>query len=73
MDGGKFSVEKLRSGGYETWRFKVEMLLVRENLWKYVSEAAPQPSDGRLEGRRCESPGYDCSSGGRLPTSVDSR
>lgn len=51
MDGGKFSVEKLRSGGYETWRFKVEMLLVRENLWKYVSEAAPNPlTDAWKEG-----------------------
>lgn len=43
MDGGKFCIEKLRSGGYETWRFKVEMLLVRENLWKFVSTAAPEP------------------------------
>lgn len=43
MDGSKFCVEKLRSGGYESWRFKVEMLLIRENLWKHVTEAAPNP------------------------------
>ncbi|XP_055601451.1 uncharacterized protein LOC129750515 [Uranotaenia lowii] len=43
MEGSKFLVEKLRSGGYESWRFKVEMLLVRENLWKYVREDAPEP------------------------------
>lgn len=43
MDGSKFCVEKLRSGGYESWRFKIEMLLIRENLWKHVTQAAPNP------------------------------
>lgn len=40
MDGSKFGLEKLKSGGYECWQFKVEMLLVRENLWKHVKRAA---------------------------------
>ena len=43
MDGSKCLVEKLRSGGYESWRFKVEMLLVRENLWKHIAGDAPEP------------------------------
>lgn len=55
MDGSKFGLEKLKSGGYEYWQFKVEILLMRENLWKHVTEAAPEPptdtwKDGDMQG-----------------------
>lgn len=37
MDGSRFSLQKLNNGNYPSWRFKVELLLVREDLWRYVT------------------------------------
>ena len=36
MEGNRFSLQKLSNSNYPTWRFKVELLLVREELWRYV-------------------------------------
>ena len=36
MEGNRFSLQKLGNNNYPTWRFKVELLLVREELWRYV-------------------------------------
>ncbi|XP_055614700.1 galactosylgalactosylxylosylprotein 3-beta-glucuronosyltransferase P-like [Uranotaenia lowii] len=44
MDGNRFSIEKLMSGGYESWRLKSEMLLIRENLWRFESGVATEPT-----------------------------
>lgn len=43
MDGNKFAVEKLSNSNFESWKFNVQMLLIREELWKYVEEDAPIP------------------------------
>lgn len=32
-----FSLQKLNNANYSSWRFKVELLLVREELWRYVT------------------------------------
>lgn len=37
MDGSRFSLQKLNNGNYPSWRFKGELLLVREDLWRYVT------------------------------------
>lgn len=36
MEGNRFSLQKLNNTNYLTWRFKVELLLVRDELWRYV-------------------------------------
>lgn len=36
MDGSRFSIQKLNNSNYPSWRFKVELLLIREELWRYV-------------------------------------
>ncbi|XP_062533959.1 uncharacterized protein LOC134202975 [Armigeres subalbatus] len=36
MKGSRFSLQKLSNRNYPTWRFKVELLLIREELWRYV-------------------------------------
>lgn len=36
MDGNRFSLQKLNNNNYLTWKFKVELLLNREDLWRCV-------------------------------------
>lgn len=43
MDGNKFTIEKLSNTNFESWKFNVQMLLIRDELWKYVEDAAPNP------------------------------
>ena len=35
-DGNRFSMAKLNNNNYSSWRFKVELLLVQEELWHHV-------------------------------------
>jgi len=38
-------IAKLNNENYESWKYKVELLLIKEGLWDLVSEAAPaQPN-----------------------------
>ncbi|XP_062545628.1 uncharacterized protein LOC134212100 [Armigeres subalbatus] len=39
----KFSMERLGSDNYESWSFQLKSLLMREELWKYVTSIAPEP------------------------------
>lgn len=39
----KIAIERLTGSNYEAWKFNAEMLLAREQLWKYVEEAPPNP------------------------------
>lgn len=39
----KLGIEKLTNENYPQWSFEAEMLLEREDLWKYVVDAAPNP------------------------------
>lgn len=42
-DAGRFSLVKLNNTNYATWKFEVEMLLTREELWFAVAEEKPEP------------------------------
>lgn len=37
MDANRFSIQKLNNNNYSAWKFKVELLLVREDLWRLVN------------------------------------
>lgn len=43
MDVQKISVEKLTNCNYESWSFKVKMMLVREDLWEILESDPPAP------------------------------
>lgn len=36
-----FKIEKLNYSNYQTWKYKLELLLLKEGLWEVVSEAKP--------------------------------
>lgn len=42
-DPGRFSLARLNNTNYATWKFEIEMLLTREELWFVVEEAKPEP------------------------------
>lgn len=42
-DQQRFPLPKLSNHNYQSWKFKMEMLLVREDLWDVISKAKPQP------------------------------
>jgi len=45
-------IAKLNNDNYESWRYKVELLLIKEGLWDVVSKAAPaQPEAAPNQGR----------------------
>lgn len=37
----KTSINKLNNNNYFTWKFKMQMILVKEKVWKTISESAP--------------------------------
>lgn len=37
----KLGVPRLNGSNYSSWKFKVELLLVREDLWEYVTGTCP--------------------------------
>jgi hypothetical protein len=41
MDAPKFAITKLNNNIYPSWKFKMEMFLIRENLWKYIEPGIP--------------------------------
>ena len=36
-------VTKLNNNNYKTWKFKVELLLMKEDLWDTISKPTPNP------------------------------
>lgn len=34
-------INKLNNGNYEAWRFKIELLLIKEGLWNIVRKETP--------------------------------
>lgn len=42
-DASKFSVAKLNDTNYQAWKFKMKMLMIREETWTYVVDSAPEP------------------------------
>lgn len=43
MADNKFSIVKLNNENYFVWKYRVEMLLVKEGLWTAVKDAKPEP------------------------------
>lgn len=37
----KITITKLNNSNYFTWKFKMQMILIKEKLWKTISEPAP--------------------------------
>lgn len=44
MESSKTSMEKLKSGNYDSWSFKMQSLLINLDLWDYVEGDAPTPN-----------------------------
>lgn len=43
MESTKVIITKLNAWNYPTWKFKVELLLIRDGLWKVIKDEAPVP------------------------------
>lgn len=41
----RVTIAKLNNDNYELWRYKVELLLIKEDLWDVVNKAAPAQPD----------------------------
>lgn len=41
-DPSRIAIEKLNNDNYEYWKYKMELLLMREELWEIVTEVAPE-------------------------------
>lgn len=37
----RIAISKLNGGNYQVWKFKMELLLIKEELWDQVSSTAP--------------------------------
>lgn len=44
MADAKVSIVKLNNSNYSNWKYKMELLLIKEGLWKVIKETAPAPS-----------------------------
>ncbi|XP_055522919.1 uncharacterized protein LOC129717100 [Wyeomyia smithii] len=42
-DQPRFSLPKLNNQNYQSWKFKIEMLLIRDELWHVISQPKPEP------------------------------
>jgi len=40
---GRIVIAKLDNSNYQTWKFKAEMLLTKDDLWNVISQEAPDP------------------------------
>lgn len=50
MADQRYALPRLTSINYHTWKFKMEMLLIKERLWSVISKEKPQvPSEQWVE------------------------
>lgn len=42
-DAGKFSFARLNNQNYQGWKFRMEMLMIREELWYVIDEPKVEP------------------------------
>ena len=40
-----YKIERLNNDNYQMWKFKLELLLIKEGLWEHISEQTPLLSD----------------------------
>lgn len=45
MTENRFSITKLNNRNFQVWKHKVELLLIRDDLWHTISEARPENPD----------------------------
>ncbi|XP_025263408.1 uncharacterized protein LOC112637575 [Camponotus floridanus] len=45
MVDSRFSIVKLNNGNYQSWKYKVELLLIKDELWHTVNEIRPDNPD----------------------------
>lgn len=43
--GFRFAIQKLNGENYSVWSYKVELLLIKDNLWEVIKEDTPTPAD----------------------------
>lgn len=41
----RVTIAKLNSNNYESWRYKIELLLIKEGPWDVINKAAPEQPD----------------------------
>lgn len=44
-DNTRVTITKLNNDNYQVWKFKVELLLIKEDLWNIVSQEPPAEED----------------------------
>lgn len=49
MADTRFSITKLNNENYQVWKFKVELLLIKEDLWDQVNSDVPQNEEMRAQ------------------------
>lgn len=42
VDTGKISITKLNNSNYQIWKYKIELVLIKEQVWDVVNEDRPQ-------------------------------
>lgn len=47
MADSRFSIVKLNNGNYQIWKYKVELLLIKDELWHTVNEIKPENPDDK--------------------------
>lgn len=45
MDEFKSGIKKLNNGNYQVWKYKLELLLIKEDLWDIVINEKPENVD----------------------------
>lgn len=45
MAEAKMSFDRLKDGNWMSWRFRMELMLMKEDLWSTVKEAKPSPDE----------------------------
>jgi len=48
---GRIAIAKLNNQNYQTWKFKVELLLIRDDLWSVVVDEQPDPVMAEWRGK----------------------
>ena len=43
--GFRFAIQKLNGENYSVWSYKLELLLIKDNLWEVIKEYTPTPTD----------------------------
>ncbi len=42
MDLNKISIVKLNNSNYQIWKYKIELVLIKEQVWDVVNEEEPE-------------------------------